>query len=71
MRREIIKSIVPLVVLTVVTVLITKMIGGWVASIGPMVVVLGAGMFWGNVLRARQGQSEEEGGTDDAEGRAR
>lgn len=51
----------PLVALTVVTVLVTKAIGGWVATIGPTVIVLGAGMLWGNVVRARRQRDEEEG----------
>lgn len=60
-RREVARSIVPLTVLTVVTMFVTKMIGGWVASVGPVVVVLGAGALWGNVVRARQERSEVEG----------
>ncbi|MGW9643630.1 hypothetical protein ACWHAU_31480 [Streptomyces albidoflavus] len=55
------RSVVPLVALTVVTALVTKAIGGWVASIGPMVIVLGAGMLWGNVVRARRAREEAEG----------
>ncbi len=51
----------PLVALTVVTALVGKAIGGWVASIGPMVIVLGAGMLWGHVVRARRQREEEEG----------
>ncbi|MGA4857491.1 hypothetical protein ACPCAB_12630 [Streptomyces koyangensis] len=55
------RSVVPLVALTVVTALVAKAIGGWVASIGPMVIVLGTGMLWGNVVRARRQRDEEEG----------
>ncbi|AGI90264.1 hypothetical protein ACFY7N_04025 [Streptomyces albidoflavus] len=51
----------PLVALAVVTALVAKAIGGWVAGIGPMVIVLGAGMLWGNVVRARRQREEEEG----------
>lgn len=51
----------PLVALAVVTALVAKAIGGWVAGSGPMVIVLGAGMLWGNVVRARRQHDEEEG----------
>ena len=60
-RQEVARSVVPLVALTVVTALVAKAIGGWVAGIGPMVIVLGAGMLWGNVVRARRQRDEEEG----------
>ncbi|KLI96109.1 hypothetical protein WQ59_27780 [Streptomyces sp. KE1] len=59
--QEVARSVVPLVALTVVTALVAKAIGGWVASIGPVVIVLGAGMLWGNVVRARRQRDEEEG----------
>lgn len=62
LQREVLKSIVPLAILTVIVAVASKAIGGWVQVIGPPAIVIGAGMVWGGVLRAKlKRESGEEG----------
>lgn len=61
LRREVLKSIVPLAVLTVIVAVISKAIGGWVQAMGPMVIVIGAAMVWGAVLRAKLNREADKG----------
>lgn len=55
LQREVLKSIVPLAILTVIVAVASKAIGGWVQVIGPPAIVIGAGMVWGG---SAEGEAE-------------
>ncbi|WP_215448269.1 hypothetical protein [Streptomyces sp. ATCC 21386] len=61
LQREVLKSIVPLAILTAIVAVVSKAIGGWVQVMGPMVIVIGAAMVWGTVLRAKLNREADKG----------
>lgn len=60
LRKQLVGPAIVLVVLTVVVAFAAHAIGGWVQSVGPL-VVLGVGMLWGRVLRERRLREDREG----------
>lgn len=61
LRRELIKAVVALGGLTAVAHFVFSAIGGLARTLGPTVVVLGAGALWGHVLRERLRCEDEDG----------
>ncbi|MEU0097647.1 hypothetical protein [Streptomyces sp. NPDC006267] len=66
LQREVLKSILPLVVLTAIVAVASRAIGGWFQTVGPPVIVIGAGVLWGHRLR---GKLEREADADRGRGR--
>lgn len=67
LRREVLKSVIPLVILAVIATMASKAIGGWAEVIGAPLIVIGSAMFWGRVVRRElQRGGREDGGRSEA-----
>lgn len=67
LQREVLKSVVPLVILTVIVAVASRAIGGWVQTMGPPVIVIGAGMLWGKRLKDELRREADTDRTRDGE----
>ncbi|MEU6760353.1 hypothetical protein [Streptomyces sp. NPDC046685] len=61
LRREVLKSVVPLGIITVITTVVSKKIGGVVEVVGPPVIVIGSATAWGRVVRKKLNRGGSEG----------